>query len=269
MSKADAVALVQSFATSPAEPDDWPGISRNKLATELIERIRNPDCIRQGGTSLCGPASFIRAVAIDMPVTYARCAMDLYRTGKGNIVGLDIAPHRRMRRTPPMYTTAADWIMLGSVRDDENVIFSVASKPGAVAGMTLPRAMVKWFKSAGYRNVSEQAHIAWWPIQTRLATARYASNLYSGGYKVAMLIDADILNADKRFVDKVNVPNHWVTLISPIFKSPNVKLEDPISLEVYSWGGKVPVPDSSKGSEGWVPLRLFLQKFYGFVAAKL
>jgi hypothetical protein len=267
MSKAGALALAQSFATSASGPDDWPGISRSTLAAELTARINNPDLIAQRDTSLCGPASFMRAVAIDMPLTYARCAIDLYRAGEGNIVNLDIVPgHRMKRKPPPGYIKAADWIMLGSVRDDENRVFSVASEPGAVAGMTLPRAMVKWFKSAGYTNVSDQAHIAWWPLENRLWTARHASNLHSGGHKVAMLIDADILDAAKQHSDRINVPNHWVTLTSSIFNRADVKLDDPIAFQVYSWGAQTLMSGTTAAP---VSLRLFLKKFYGFVAARL
>jgi len=264
---ADAIALAQRFATTPAEPDDWPGIVRGALSMQLVKRINDPDLVHQVDTSLCGPAAFVRAVAMDMPLNYARCVIDLYRTGAGNIVGLDIAPRRRMRRTPPkMGTHGADWIMLGGVRDDENLIFSVAQAPGLVAGMTLPRTMVKWFKSAGYSNVSDQAHIGWWPLEHRLATARYASNLHSGGYRVVMLIDADVLYVGRQYTDKINVPNHWVTLKEPIFSTPNVTLEDDVSFRVHSWGGSVQVAGTTP-----VPLSLrkFLQKFYGFVAAKL
>ena len=156
--------------------------------------------------------------------------------------------------------------MLGSVRDDENVIFSVASKPGAVAGMTLPRAMVKWFRSAGYTNVSEQAHIAWWPLETRMATARYASNLQSGGYKVCMLIDADVMDPDVRDKDKINVPNHWVTLTSPMIEGSVVGLDDIVSFSVYSWGQQWQL--ETTGNQR-LTLRRVLQKFYGFVAARL
>lgn len=267
MSKSDALAFCQQFATSPAAPDDWPGISRGSLSASLTARLNNPDLIHQKSTSLCGPASFVRAIAIDMPLNYVRCAIDLYRTGRGNIVNLDIAPHRRFKRSPPkMGTDAADWIMMGSLRDDENLIFSVANTPGLVAGMTLPRAMAKWFKNAGYTNVSDQAHIAWWPESSRLWAARYASNLHSAGYKVVMLIDADVMNPVKQDSDRINVPNHWVTLTSPIFTKATMHLAEPVSFWVYSWGGRKQIPYYAT-----IPVTLsrFLQKFYGFVAAKL
>ncbi|HJQ58896.1 MAG TPA: hypothetical protein VJ890_18460 [Vineibacter sp.] len=258
MSKPDALALAQVFAASSSEPGDWPGISRGTLAAELTARINSPDLIAQRDTSLCGPASFVRAVAVDMPLTYARCAIDLYRTGEGNIVGLNISPGRRMKRSPPkMGTGAADWIMLASVRDEENVLLSGAATPGLLSGMTLPRAMVKWFKSAGYKSVSDQTRLAWWPLETRLATARHASNLCSGGYKVVMLVDAGVFS-DKK--DRINVPNHWVTLSWQIFNSPAVKLDDTVFVSIYTWGQQRLLP---------VTLRLFLQKFYGFVAARL
>lgn len=267
MSKADAVALVQSFAAGPAEPDDWPGTTRSAFAKDLIDRIRDPDRITQGPTSLCGPASFMRAIAIDMPLNYARCAIGLYRTGSGNIVGLDIAPRRRMKRLPPPgYINAADWITLGSVRDDENVIFSVASEPGALAGMTLPRAMVKWFKNAGYKAVSDQTHIAWWPLDTRLRIAGVGSNLLSAGYKVVMLIDGDIVRPGDRAEDRINFPNHWVTLKSRMFNTLNDNLDSPVKFDIYSWGHQYTVEGTTTSP---LPLRRVLQRFYGFVAAKL
>lgn len=267
MSKSDALTLSQQFATSSPASDDWPGVSRSSLSASLVMRLNNPDLVHQRLTSLCGPASFVRAIALDMPLTYVRCAIDLYRTGRGNIVNLDIAPHRHMKRTPPkMGTDAADWIMMGSLRDDENLIFSVANAPGLVAGMTLPRAMVKWFKSAGYTNISDQAHLAWWPESNRLWAARYASNLHSAGYKVVMLIDADVLDPAKQDSDRINVPNHWVTLTSPILTKATMHLAEPVSFWIYSWGARMRIPANPA-----IPVTLsrFLQKFYGFVAAKL
>src|SRR5580692_9880247 len=62
----DAVALVDTFASNDRVGTVWVNINKNDVVAGLKSRIGNPDNISQkgslngGGTSLCGPADFVR-----------------------------------------------------------------------------------------------------------------------------------------------------------------------------------------------------------------
>src|SRR5262245_60090157 len=124
MTKATATALVNAFATASGA-GVWPGLNRAALAAQLKVRIDKPDTVDQAGTPFCGPASFTRAVIIDMPDAYAQAAIDLFNTGEATIGSLKIKPGDTVRKSAPQHsTTQADWIMLASIRDSGNAVLS-------------------------------------------------------------------------------------------------------------------------------------------------
>jgi hypothetical protein len=271
MSKDTAKALVNQFNYNAALLGQWPNINKLDLASGLIARIDNPNLINQSGTPFCGPASVVRSLATNNADGYAQAAIDLYVRGTTRINNLTITPGNNMKRAAvPANTNVADWIMLGSIRDSSNWFLSAGGWFGSnLAGITIPAQIETWFRNAGYTDVINDTSLSGGDIPSvKSMRALRASQKFSDGYNVCMLIDADLLEADTQNDYFSLYPDHWVVLNSTITNAGTMNYNDLASFQVYTWGtGTRQVPETPPGS----PLthEKFLGKFYGFVAAKL
>src|SRR5580704_6077459 len=99
-----ALSMSPSFVDFAARPGNgaWPRLNRADIASGILERVNNPLGFSQLQTSFCGPASFFRIVATDMPGIFAQFAMDLYETGEGTIVTKKVSPRKWVRWSAPM-----------------------------------------------------------------------------------------------------------------------------------------------------------------------
>lgn len=264
--KDDAKALVDQFSAGP-DADVWPNIAKSDLIEPMKARIDNPDKINQSQTNLCGPADFVRDLVTDRPVDYVNAIISLYLTGRAKIKDLNLKPCSDLK-THKLATTnpiaPVDWIFLASIRDSDNWVVDYQSTDDATSAVTLPHSKEKWLKDAGYTDVKNEANIL---FTKDLKNAREASALFSKGYKVALLIDADMLENDQQKVDSGSAyPDHWIALKSVITIT-GIEA-DPISavsFEAYTWGSTRKVPCA--GLKMYV--KPFLRKYYGYVAAKM
>jgi hypothetical protein len=265
--KDDAKKLVDDFAVLPSCPSMWVNMDRAKVAAGLKARIDNPDLIKQGKTSLCGPADFIRDIADDKPVVYAQAAIDLYKFGIAKIGTIMIFPGDDLKKyalPASANIDHSDWIVLASLRDTDNWWFDYQSDSDGAAAITMPHSKAKWLTDAGYSDVINETNIL---KCMDLANAKRASDLFLKGYKVALFVNANILDSPR---SPSFVPNHWIALTSPILIKSfnlthpgalNVDPNSSISLEVYTWGGRQKIP-----LWGRITDYEFLSNYYGFVA---
>lgn len=262
-----AIKMANEFA-GKVSGSKWPKIQRKALASGLIARVKDPMVINQQYTSLCGPASFTYSLAHDDPVAYVKAAIELYTKGSTKVRDLKIEPGSELKSAAPQgKTDPADWIMLASIRDSDNWFFSPAGWIESLAGMTLPHSVEKWMHNAGYTQIVNTTYLAMRPIYSALANdLNRASELFGKGYKVLILVDGDVLRSDTQADFFSAFPTHWIALNSKIKDGGVFAYDQPISFSCFSWGKKTTVPrDSTK------PLkkRDFLNKFYGYVAARL
>jgi len=202
----DAKALVDSFSGRTG-PGVWLHIDRADLAQGLRARIDNPDLIKQGQASLCGPADFFHDLAIDDPVTYARAAIELYETGATYVGRQKIRPRDDLKAhliPPHADIDPADWILCASLRDSDNWWWHYNSEAKEIAGITMPHSMADWFRKAGYTEVVNDTNIY---ACKDLANAKAASGLFTRGYKVSLFINGDMLTADTQNDPSV-IPSH-------------------------------------------------------------
>ncbi len=262
----DAKALVDEFAAGP-NADVWPNIAKADLIEPLKERVDKPDTINQNKTSLCGPADFTRDIAIDRPVEYVKAVISLYKTGQAKIKDLSIKPGSDVKRfmIPPTNPIApVDWIILASIRDSDNWFFDYQSSDDDVAAMTIPSRKEKWLRAAGYSDVKNEANI--WFVKD-LKNAREASSLFSRGYKVALMINSNMVSSQQNNVQSASVtPDHWIALASTMTIT-GIE-EDPassVSFKAYTWGAIRNVPYGTLKMN----IKQFLWNYYGYVAAKM
>jgi hypothetical protein len=270
MSKESAIKLVNQFKTNAALPNQWPRLSKNDFADGLIERIENPNRINQGNTPLCGPASLIRLLAQTNQDGYAQAGIDLFTKGSSRIGTLDLKPGNELKQAllPPR-TESADWVMLGSLRDSDNWFFSPAGLfSGSFAGITLPYTMENWFRNAGYTQVINDTSLTGVDLtHIKSLRAKRASDYFAAGYYVALLIDQNLLHASNQNDIISMYPDHWVVLSSTIDHAGTPDQSQLCSFTVYTWGlGRRQVPQDPGKT---LTYEKFLNKFYGFVAARL
>jgi|HubBroStandDraft_4_1064222.scaffolds.fasta_scaffold05802_1 hypothetical protein len=266
----DAKKLVDDFEKRTST--FWTTLSRADIAADLRVRIDNPDKINQGETSLCGPADFVRDVAEDNPVEYARAVIELYETGRTRIGTLDLKPCHDLRaHALPVHHQIADgdWIILATLRDDDNWWFDYQSQSNDLAAITMPHTMEKWLKAGGYTDIISDTNII---ACKDLPNALRANKLYSKGYKVTLFINAWMLDAD-HMCDASTFPDHWVALTTAMsihsinVSNPGALTEDKnstVEFEVYTWGDHKSVPVGSKPMTDYC----FLCNYYGFIACR-
>jgi hypothetical protein len=270
--KAAAIDLVNDFRTR--DHGVWSSVSRADLADGLVARINNPQNVSSAASQLCGAASVIYNLAQKEPSAYARLAIDLFEKGQGKVNALTIKPSADLRKTPvPAGNDPADWIVLASLRDDENWLFTYhgderwkipftdASLDEAKA-IQMPHTVAAWFKSFGFSDVKNVTNVL---FTKGWDDVRDADKLYRGDYKVSLFINTNMLKTATQG-EPSGVPNHWVGMASPILSSTNHL--DPtatISATVYTWGR---LRDVHQDASKKMTVKEFLGNFYGYVAAK-
>ncbi len=234
---------------------DWLLIKKTDLVTGLKDRISTPDNIDTTVVNLCGPGAFFRYLAMDDPVMYVQAVISLWETNAALLGKRTFKPTYSLRiATPASGMDAVDWVPLASLRDDENTVLNYDDADGGLSGLTMPAAMEKWFKQAGYTDVKNVTNVFFTKDKANIMEA---DRLRSTGYRVCLLIHADMLKSAKQN-NKSVFPNHWVGLSDPVTIS-----GDDFSTKVHSWGKIMPVP-----AIGTMKLDTFLKNYYGYVAAK-
>lgn len=260
--KDEAKTLIAAFE-GRSKTDSWLHIKRADLARGLRERVDDPDNINLGQTSLCGPADFVRDIALDDPATYVKAAVDLFETGSAVIGTFYIKPKADLK-TYKLPATAtidpADWILCASIRDTDNWFLDYQSEGDDAAAITMPHSKEKWLKQAGYTHVLNETNAV---FTKDLPNARAASALLGKGYKVALFINSNMLDTSTQS-DASAFPDHWVALtrgmvISGMSADPASKVD----FRVYTWGREQSVPLS-----GSLSIKNFLANYYGYVACK-
>jgi hypothetical protein len=120
--KSKARVLVQQFAANPST-GVWPYLARCQVAQQLMARIEAPYLINQGNAGLCPSAGVVYALASSRPDEYVKTVIDLYDMGRTQINNWKIEPTSDLKKYwVPGSTPAADWIILASIRDSENLV---------------------------------------------------------------------------------------------------------------------------------------------------
>ena len=236
----------------------FPNINRPEVVDGLKERLA-PDGavnISQQGSSLCGPASVMFCVARRDPEMYARYVMDLYDKGEAKFGSLTVTPGEICKNYDPKKIAPVDWIALASLRDSENRYMNYATVENEAAGITMPKAVVKWFRAAGYSQLYESTQWFGSMVQNDHEIAR-AGTARLKGCDVCLFVNMKMLTS---MGSLTATPDHWIVLLKPV-RLDTKKRE--IALEVYSWGDIIKLP-----LQGNAKLDDFLTNYYGYVSAR-
>ncbi|HMP61365.1 MAG TPA: hypothetical protein PKD86_18650 [Gemmatales bacterium] len=268
----DMVKVFRSRTT----PGKFVHIQRVEVAADLLLRVASPIRINQAEGSLCGPASVVFLTAERDPETYARFVIELYENGESRLGKLVVKPGADCLRYNPKsgsssyYVPPADWIALASFRDSQNRVFDYQSHKNRFAGITTPAQLTTWLQCLGYKATLNDANVA---FHKPLANAKRANDLFLKGYKICLLINANVLDAMAasmstaprlRFapggVRPKVLPDHWVPLLSPLSIA-----SSGIQFEIFTWGKRRMVP----GTGSALSQDDFVRHFFGFVACMM
>lgn len=252
--KADANKKIEEFEKATGDTD-WIHIKKEDLVLSLKSRVYDPDKIDTSVVNLCGPGAFFRCLCLDDPVAFVKIVVDLYRTNEAKLGTRTIKASSSLRSAKPgTDMVGADWIPLASLRDDENTILGYNNAGGTLSGLTMPAAMEKWFKQAGYTGVKNVTNIL---LTKGIDNLKEAEQLRSQGHRVCLLINAQMMKTEKRAMSSV-FPDHWVTLTGAV----TVTGEN-VSLKVHSWGSIYTLPQV-----GTCSISDMLKNYYGYVSGK-
>lgn len=251
--KAQALQKVTAFEASPGGTD-WLKIKSDDLVTGLKDRLANPKNIDTSVVNLCGPGAFFFWLAQDDPLMYAEAVISLWKTNAALLGKRKFKASYSLRIADPGTTAAVDWVPMASLRDHENAVLNYDDAGGGLSGLTMPKGMAQWFTEAGYTDVKNDTNVF---FTKGVDNLKEAERLRSLGYRVCLLIHADMLYAAKQN-NKSVFPNHWVSLTGAATIG-----DDSVSLPVHSWGAIHTIPKQSPMSRA-----MFSKNYYGYVAAK-
>jgi hypothetical protein len=251
---------LNTFAANRA-PVPWHGLPRAMVATRLRELVREPDRLYWGSLNLCGPATFVRAWLRRDPLAFLDFATQLYDTGQSFIGNVKVAPdddavigtdwQALPARFPgKIIPPAADWMVLGALRDAENAIFDYEGTPSEdISAITTGGEMEDWFNATGAfgtaRDESNNLFTKGLPHALRMDPANN---------DVAMLVNMRVLGSDVDWYQRP-FPNHWVGLEAPVITGNGL-----VRFVYWSWG-------RLHLSRKTVPVSLFEPDYYGTVIA--
>jgi hypothetical protein len=278
-SKADALAKVAQYDSIIAQPDSIAAVSpwridRKLMYDRLKSLIDDPNLVKQDGLGLCGPAAFLTLWLKRDPLAVAEFAVELYETGKSSINEYLVEPdkdslisedYNALKNTNVDFTPEADWMIMGSLRDTENLWLDYNGKPDNVdslAGITLPSALANWLEATNIYSVTRDETIR---NETNVFLTKgidHAMSLkYSPKRDIILLINASMIGAassSPRFLFD-RVPNHYIILTSDIIR----ETDGSITFRYWSWGKEFTKYEECNFKEA-----VFESNYYGAVIAE-
>jgi hypothetical protein len=239
-----AQSALDAFAQS-AHAGVWPHLNKDEILQEMQARLADPFSVNQGHQPFCGPASVLFELIRKFPKRYVDMCRSLYETGKFQAFHRPIETSISLRQASKDIENLgpADWMLLATLRESENLIFPV--EPNApeivrnIAGMTKSWEMMGWVREIlGYDHTD---YLHTWVLRDLTALRKAQAVIDQGGVAFG-LITAEGLLGDTP--PKVMVPNHWVTLVgnTDIQKGTFWRHDSGhVSFDIFTWAKRVHV----------------------------
>lgn len=226
---------------------------------------------------VCGPAAAAYIFASKDIVGYINMAISLYINGKASYgcftieAGSDLRSHgpNDYKWYPKRKPEDIDWMVLSSMRDDENWLCDFEGDPSeAWSGITMPGEMEDWLEYLmGFKSVEDNTNI----FSTKgLDHMKKINSEFSKGKFVILLINHNMLNGITKKGAKMiakkkgNIkggltaafPDHYVVLKSKVEVGKNN-----VKMKIWSWGKTDKKPRI-------INKEVFKENYYGAIFAK-
>ncbi|MEC4815704.1 MAG: hypothetical protein SAK29_20875 [Scytonema sp. PMC 1069.18] len=234
------VSALEDFEKSSA-PGVWSSLEKNQVLTDIKVRLLDAFKVNQGQQPFCGPASILFELVRKQPLRYVQICRSLFETGSFQGQTRRIEASQRLRQSRgKLGMGQADWMVLATWRESENLIFPV--EPDApeiirnIAGMTKSWEMKGWTREVlGYRNVK---YFHTYLLGDTIALNQAAKILDEGGVAFALITSQGLLG---KIPPLLPYPTHWVTLLGNISIQQSVQRKSEsgrISMDVYTWASQ-------------------------------
>ncbi len=220
----------------------WANLDKKTVIADMRSRLADPFQVNQGGQPFCGPASILFELVRKQPLRYVQICQSLFETGsfQAKTRRIDTSPRLRTSRGR-LRMAQADWIVLATLRDAENLIFSVDPEAPDIlrnlAGITKSWEMQGWTREVlGYPKVERTITYIYGEVT---ALQRAAQIVAAGGVAFALVTTQGLLQGKPPLLP---YPDHWVTLLGNISIKAASKFADlgstHLSCDLYTWGEK-------------------------------
>ncbi|MBD1895080.1 hypothetical protein [Coleofasciculus sp. FACHB-129] len=257
-----AQQAIADFEQSSA-PSVWSSLDKQQVIADMRSRLIDPFQVNQGGQPFCGPASIVFELVRKQPLKYVQICRSLFEIGGFQARTRYIQASPRLRQSQGRLRMGmADWMLLATLRESENLIFPV--EPNApniirnLGGMTKSWEMKGWVKEVlGYRQF-KYAHTY---IYGEFDAMREAAEVIASGGVAFALVTAEGLLSNKPPL--LPYPTHWISLLGNIVIQPGKPWHHDsghISFDIYTWARKMHV-DAAEGP--------FEDYFWGIVMGRM
>ncbi len=225
-----ADAAIEDFEKSSA-PSVWPYLDKASVIADIRARVHDPFQINQGGQPFCGPAAVLFELVRKQPLRYVEICRSLFLIGgfQGHTSYIASSEELRRNSSGNLHMGQADWMVLATLREMENVLFPV--EPNApdiirdLAGMTKSWEMKGWVKEIlGYANADYNHAFL---INDVSAMNEATAAIQAGGVAFALITAEGMLGNNP---PPIAFPSHWIALLG------NISVQgDPVSFDIYTW----------------------------------
>lgn len=253
-SKDAALLAIKNFKENP-NPGRF-NLVRAEVADGLERLVNSPFRINQGSLYICGPAVFFRIWIERDPLAFVSYAISLFNKGYGYIGNLKVMPNAQLKGSRPDKSwgcPVADWMVMCSLRDEENLILDYNGTPDEeVRGATEPSEIANWLRATGlYSVVREEADSFHKYGLTHAKSVGVAPNVDTIFYVHSRILP---FGADKPgFLDTAN---HFLLLRSSV-----KEIGEDVEFRFWSWGDPDKTARTSK--------KEFSENYFGNILAKI
>lgn len=244
-------------------PGVWSNLDKNQILADMLMRILNPFQVSQGGQPFCGPASILFELVRKQPLRYVQICRSIFETGgfQGHTTPIK-ASRTLVQSRGRLRLSQADWMVLSTLRESENLIFNIeVNSPEVIrnlSGMTKSWEMKGWTREVlGYRQVK---YIHTYIFGEYEALTEASAVIDAGGVAFGLITASGLLGGKKPFLP---YPNHWITILGNISFTGGSWFEQEsgrVSLDIYSWAKKFHIDLDEK---------LFEDYFWGVVIGSM
>lgn len=210
-------------------------LDKATVISEMRSRVNNPFLVSQGKQPFCGPASVLFELIRKSPVRYVEICQTLLLTGGFSGRNKFVIASDKLRHASRgnLQMGQADWMILATMREMENILFPVAPNTPEIirnlAGITKPWELQGWLTEIlEYPTV--RYHQAYLSNDIQAITA--ATNAFQAGGSAFALVSAEGLLTDNP--PRFPFPSHWITVMGNLTTQ-----EDTIHFDIYTWARKM------------------------------
>jgi len=219
-------------------PGVWLSLDKTQVVADVRSRINDPFQVNQGAQPFCGPAAILFELVRKQPLRYVQICRTLFEMGAFQGYTKWITASQRLRESGGrLHMGQADWMVLSTMRESENLIFAV--EPDApimmrnLAGMTKSWEMKGWTREIlGYRQTKYTHTYIYGEFR---AMEKAKSVIESGGVAFALITAEGLLQNKKPLLP---YPSHWISLLGNISMqrgNPWQNNSGHVSFDIYTW----------------------------------